>query len=100
MVTKRRPPAASDSGGAAPSAPTAPPPPGPSSPTSPRVVCLTCGRSPIDGAALFADGKDDDGRRKLYCAWDLRLDPARRLLAGRLLDADVAEALERRLGGE
>lgn len=39
-------------------------------------------------------------RPRLFCAADLPIDAVRRLVdGGRLLDRDVTEALERRLGG-
>ncbi len=84
------------SGPKKPKIPTAASPP----PRALKIVCVTCGRSPIDGAALFSDGKDADGRPRLFCAADLPIDGARRVLSGRLLDRDVTEALERRLGDE
>jgi hypothetical protein len=65
-----------------------------------KIVCTTCGASPIGGFALFADGKNVDGRPRLFCTVDLPIDAARRVLSGgRLVDADVGEALGRRLGG-
>ena len=66
-----------------------------------------CGASPLDGAALFADGHDAKdheglpGRSKHFCPEHLPLSAIRRRLErqiGPLLDAAVAAVFQRRLG--
>ena len=69
----------------------------------PRVIaCRTCGASPINGVALFADGYDADGPRR-FCSEHLPLSSIRRRIEGEdawRIDPDTMVVFNRRLAAK
>jgi hypothetical protein len=67
-----------------------------------KIACRTCGASPIDGVALFADGHDDTGLRR-FCPEHLPLSAVRRRMEredARQIDPGVLAVFTRRLAAK